>query len=283
MKRFILIGAVLAISASFSAPQYYTFNGKINFVPSDIGGYAATHGIRAGVAVTYLFVVDTARTAYTLHNGTPNNMPDTLNEGTGYRADYFFDSLITPSLFSPAVTDSSSGSYLGYRTTTKSGANFRYALAFQTTIGNPDHRTQIVLFVPDTGSSNFLPKVGDVVSATEAYKNGSTASSSASMSLTLTAISNTKPANLLRPGKPMASAWMEAELRNGTLILQNHSGKKAVAKVLDASGKTSLAYSVGEWAAIPLATLPSGRLFLEVTSQGGRQPARQTFFYQGSP
>jgi hypothetical protein len=275
MKKAILILTALTIAYSFSAPIYFTFTGKVNLVPSDVGGYAAAYGIHAGSPVTYIVVLDTAQNGYTRFDGTITDKPDINNEG--YRANYFFDSLVAPSLFSPAVTDDASGSFFGYQTVTTLGASSRYSVAFQTLIGTPDTGTQIIIYVPDTSATVFLPKVGDVVTATESYNKGSAASSSVSMSLTLTAIGGTKPSNGVRSYVHMASTWMNAEVREGSLLLRNHSGKKAMVKVMDASGKAIFALSMGDKAAISLSSLPRGELFLEVTATGG-EPVLQAFF-----
>jgi len=114
---------------------------------------------------------------------------------------------------------------------------------------------------------------------TESYVDSSVASSGASMTLTLTAISTTKPSNGVRSLGMVAKAWTNAELHAGALIIENHSGKKAVAKILDASGKTIVALSMGDKATIPASSLPRGKLFLEVTAPGQGEPVRQAFFH----
>jgi hypothetical protein len=275
MEKTTLILAAITLTHSFSAPIYFTFTGKVAFVPADVGGYAAAHGIKAGTPVSYFFVVDTSADAYTRFEGTTDLKPDIANPG--YRADYYFDSLIAPSLFSPAVTDGASGSFFGYHTLTTLGTSVRNTVAFQTLIGNPDHGTQIIITLTDTSSTRFLPKLGDVVSATEAYVDSSAASSSASMSMTLTGISGTKP-NALRAPVPAAGNWMSAELQDGNLILRNLSGGKAVVKVLDAGGKTVASRSIEEKAALSVASLPRGKLFLEAIPAHGK-PVRQAFFH----
>ncbi|MEO7424604.1 MAG: hypothetical protein ABI036_05410 [Fibrobacteria bacterium] len=275
MKKTAFILAAFAIAYSFSAPIYFTFTGKVGFVPSDAGGYAAAHDIKPGSTVTYFFVVDTSAAPYSRLDGTTTLKSDIAN--AGYRADYFFDSLIAPSLFSPAVADSASGSFFGYHTTTSSGTSALNTVAFQTLIGNPDHGTQVILYIPDTSSTVFLPKVGDVVSGSEAYVGPSGASSSATLSLTLTAIGNARP-NAFRPRVRAAGNWMSAELLEGSLMLRNRSGEKAVAKVLDASGRTFAFRSLEEKTVIPAASWPRGKLFLEVTPARGK-PILQAFFH----
>lgn len=277
MKKIALVLA--AIAYSFSAPTYYTFTGKVTFLVGDVGGYAASHGIHAGSPVTYIFAVDTSRNAYTRFDGITDVKPDSINVGTGYRADYFFDSLIAPSLFSPAVTDTASGSYLGYHTATIIEMKSRYSLAFQTMIGNPDHGTQILFYLPDSGFVDFMPKVGTAVSASESYLDSSAASFSASLSMTLTAISNTRPSNGLRPIASAASSWFGADLDGESLLLRNHSGNKAAVRVMDASGKTVVTLSMGEKAALPASHLPRGKFFLEVTSPGRGGPVMQAFYH----
>jgi hypothetical protein len=274
MKKIAPIIAALAI-ASISAPMYYTFTGKVIFVAADEGGYAAAHGIRAQSPVSFVFVVDTARLAYNRMDGTTIMKPDTTT-GPGYSADYFFDSLITPSLFSGAIGDNESGSFLGYRTRTDFGSTTHYSLAFQTIIGNPDPATQLIINIPDSGAADWMPKVGQAVAAVESYTDSTAANSSASMTLTLTAISAIRPAGV-RPAAPVAANWLETRLLEGSLLLENRSGRKAMAKVRDASGKTVGSQSIGEKATLPLASLPRGELFLEVTAGAGRKPARLHF------
>src|SRR5437879_2585688 len=114
MKKSILFLAAIALGSACAAPLYYTFTGTVVLVADDQGGYAAAHGIKAGTAVSFVFDVDTSRLAYYLDKGVKTELQDSINEGQGYRADYFFDSLITPSLFSPVVTDNTSGQFMGY-------------------------------------------------------------------------------------------------------------------------------------------------------------------------
>lgn len=279
MKKFALILALLSLAYAFPAPVYYTFTGTIAFIPVDQGGYAASHGIKVGGPVTYIFVVDTALNGFTKYAGTPVNKNDVNTGESGYTSNYFFDSLITPSLFSAAVSDTGTGAYYGYHTITSSGGVTRYSTALQTMIGNPDRETQIIIGVPDTGAANWLPKLGKSVSATESYIDSSAAASSASVTLVLTSISDTRPSNGIRLPGTAASSWMSAELQAGALVIQNHSGKKASARIMDAAGKTMVALSIGEKAVVPAAALPAGRLFLEVTSSGQVEPALQSFWH----
>jgi hypothetical protein len=272
MKKAAFIPAAFCIAYAFSAPTYYTFTGTVSFLASDVGGYAAAHGIHAGSAVTYYVAVDTARSGYDKFRGVVEPKPDINNPG--YTADYFFDSLLTPSLYSPAVTDTASGSNLGYHTVTTSGTTTRYSLAFQFTFGNPDHRTQLLINIPDSGKADFMPKVGAKVAAVESYVDSSIANSGASMFLTLTAISGTRP-NALRPASPATAAWMNTEWRNGDLVILNHSGKPASAKIMDVSGKKILAQTLGEKSVLSLSTFPHGSLFLEVSAPGTGQASSQ--------
>ncbi|MDB5102494.1 MAG: hypothetical protein JWP91_183 [Fibrobacteres bacterium] len=277
MKKTLLLLAALGAMNAFPVPTYYTFTGKINFVPQDQGGYAAAHGIRAGNAVTYVFAVDTAVNGFTKSKGAKLTKPDSINEGTGYRADYYFDSLIAPSLFSPAVTDSSSGSFFGFHTASKLGANFRYAAAFQTIIGDNKHFTQVIINIGDATATTFLPVVGAQVTASEAYSDSSAAASSASMTMTLTGVSATRPVIGIRPTGPMRQGWMQADLRNGALVLRNRSGGRAEASILGLSGKTLQAISMEEYATMPLAGLPRGLYLLRMESPGQGGPVLRAF------
>jgi hypothetical protein len=209
MKTYAFFIAVLVANA-FPASMYYTFTGTIGFVPEDRGGYAAAHGIRSGSPVTYIFEVDTAREAFTKFQGTKEPKPDLNNPG--YAANYFFDSLITPSLFSPAVTDSASGSYLGYRIIITSGSIVRRSFQFQVTIGNPDKRAQVILSFPDTTENDFMPKIGTKAAGAETYIDSSVASSSATSTLTCTAISSTRPSLAVRPLPGRAARNRRADL-----------------------------------------------------------------------
>ncbi len=264
----LIIIAVLSVISAFSEPIYYTFTGTISFLPQDMGGYAATHNIRVGNTVTYIFAVDTAQMGFTKYQGAKTNKPDSLNEGTGYRADYFFDSLITPSLFSAAVTDNNSGSYFGYHISSKLGTLIRNSAALQTIIGDGNRYTQIIVSIPNSTSAVFLPVVGTSFSVTEAYANGSTAASSASMTMTLTAISNTKPSVGIHSQHTVSSqAWMQANLAGDFLVLQNRSGYKAQAKIFDVSGKTSISLTLNGKTYIPVSTLPHGLFFLKAATE----------------
>ena len=280
MKKTLLSLLVIAIFGAinaFTAPLYFTFTGKINFVPQDIGGYAAAHGYRAGVEVTYIVVVDTARIGYTELNGVKKNQPDSINEGRGYRADYFFDSLLTPSLFSPAVTDLSSGSNLGYHITMKLGANTSNTASFQVTIGNPNHRTQIQVTIPNSTDNLFLPVVGTSVTASEAYMNSSVASSSASMSMTLIAVSATRPSIGIRALSRLDQSWMRADFQDGSLSMRNNTGRMLSASILNLEGKIVRALSLGAVASFPASSLPRGIFLLKVADPGHGAPVLQAF------
>jgi len=234
MKKSAILVAALSVSCAFAAPLYFTFVGPISFVPEDRGGYAAAHNIRVGTTVAYVFVVDTTLEGFTKFQGTKKTTPDINNPG--YAADYFFDSLITPSLFSPAVTDSASGSYLGFRTII-SGTMVRHSLQLQTTIGNPDKRAQVILSFADTGGVAFLPKVGDKAAGTETYIDSSVASSSATMTMTCTAVSATRPSSLFRP-LSSASRSLRAVSRGENVYFLNRNGSGAVVDVRNAAGKS---------------------------------------------
>ncbi|GEM_PF-3261771 len=264
----IVFAIVLCIAPAHAAPTYYTFSGKVSIVAADKGGYAAAHDIKAGTSVTFIFAVDTSRLAYNRFKGVTETRADSINSGTGYHADYFFDSLITPSLFQGAVTDTASGSFLGYHTVTKIGANTRYSLAFQTIIGNSEHGTQVFINMLDSGAADYMPKVGTAVAATEDFFDSTLANSSVSLTLTCTAVGSTKPTIGVRVPAPAASAWMHAEMRDGTLLLQNHSGRMASPWIRNAAGKNLLVLSLNSETAIPAAALPQGTLFLEVAAPG---------------
>jgi len=211
MKTSVLLLAAVALGSAWAAPMYYTFSGTVGLVASDMGGYAASHNIKAGTAVSFVFEVDTARVAYFLDKGVETEMQDSIDVGQGYHADYFFDSLVTPSLFSPAVTDNSSGEFMGYHTATKLGTNMSYSAAIQTILGDDATQTQLIIYLTNAGETEFLPKLNEVVSATEMYNAGSTASSAVSLNLKCTGISATKPnaiQDITRTRAPLAGARM---------------------------------------------------------------------------
>lgn len=201
MRKPLLLAA-FALGSACAAPMYYTFTGTVALLVDDKGGYAAAHDIKAGTGVSYVFQVDTARAAFFLDKGAKTEMADSIDEGRGYRADYFFDSLVTPSLFSAAVTDNASGEFMGYHTATSLGTTMRYSAALQTILGDNAKQTQVLLYLMNAGATEFLPKLNDMISATEMYNDGSTATSSVSMNLKCTGISATKPAAI----RPIARA-----------------------------------------------------------------------------
>ena len=273
MKKSAFAMVALSAAYAFAAPVYYTFVGTIGFVPEDRGGYAAAHNIRPGAAVNFVFVVDTALAAFTKFQGVKEPKPDIGNPG--YDANYFFDSLITPSLFSGAVTDSASGSYLGYRITTTVGARVSHSLQFQVTTGNPDKRAQIIVSIPDSGRTDWMPRVGDKAAGAETYIDSSVASSSATMTLTCTAVSSTRP-NGIRARAAGNASGMRAVSRGESVYFENRTGTMVTVAIMDAMGKTLLSRSIGDRAEIPLSYLPRGELFLEAKGPGGS--LRQAIF-----
>jgi hypothetical protein len=279
MKKILSLLVAFGVMPAFAAPAYFTFTGTITFVPSDVGGYAAAHGISRGRAVTYVFLVDTTVNGFVKESGAKRIKPDSINEGRGYRADYFFDSLVTPSLFSAAVTDSNSGSFFGYHVTTTSGTTVNNTAALQMILGDQDHFTQVIVYIPNPASAVFLPAVGTAVSATELYNDSSAGTSSASMSMTLTAISDTRPVIGVRTPGPARPAWLSAGFQDGSLVMRNRSGGAASARILDAAGKTALRLSLGQDAAIPASALPRGPFFLRVSAPDRGEPVLRAFVH----
>ena len=265
MKKSILILAAL-VAQAFSAPTYFIFTGRINFIPSDNGGYAAAHDIKVGNTVVYVFAVDTTQNGYTQDGSVRTDKNDINN--TGYKSDNFLDTLIYPSLFSPAFTDISVGSFFGYRNSITSGAKTTYTEAFQTILGNGTQQTQLIIYIPDTSATDWLPKVGTAVTATEVYAGPSSATSSASMTMTCTSVGSTKPAIGIRAGRGPSQPWLRSGIEGGALIIRNGSGSDALMSLLDARGKTGFAMRVGEKTLIPVSALPRGRYLLEVTAPG---------------
>lgn len=266
MKKSTLLVVALTAAGAFAAPMYYTFVGTIGFVPEDRGGYAAAHNIRPGSTVNLVFVADTAREAFTKFQGVVKLKPDISNPG--YAANNFFDSLLTPSLFSGAVTDSASGSYLGYRITTTVGTRVSHSFQLQVTTGNPDKRAQVILSFPDSGRADWMPRVGDKAAGTETYIDSSVASSSATMTLTCTAVSSTRP-NGIRARAIGNAHGMRAVSRGESVYFENRTGKMVTVAIMDASGKTVLSRSIGGRSEISLRSLPRGELFLEAKGPGG--------------
>jgi hypothetical protein len=215
LKPFLI--AAFALGSAGAAPMYYTFSGKVGLLVEDKGGYAAAHDIKGGTAVDYVFEVDTARLGFFLDKSAKTEMADSIDEGRGYRADYFFDSLVTPSLFSAAVTDDASGEFMGYHTATKLGTSMRYSAALQTIIGDNAKQTQVLLYLMNSGETEFLPKLNDVISGTESYNDGATATSSVSLNLKCTGISATKP-SAIRPLARTLSRRADAHLSGSLLI-----------------------------------------------------------------
>jgi hypothetical protein len=84
--------------------------------------------------------------------------------------------------------------------------------AFQVTFGNPDHQTEFQISIPGSTDQVFLPVVGATVTAGESYVDSSVATSSASMTLTLTAVSATKPSIGIRAYSPEEHSRMGAYL-----------------------------------------------------------------------
>ena len=273
MRNSIFLSAFLGAMTVFSAPTYYTFTGKVNFVPQDQGGYAAAHGIAHGSAVTYVFKVDTSLNGYTLTKGVKDTNTDIPDAGTGRSTNYFFDTLIVPSLFSAAIHDRTSGSYFGY----SNQLNSHVTSAIQTIIGNANHNTQVIIYLPDT-TINFLPHLGDSVQSTEGFSDSSTASSSVTMTLVVTGISNTPPASIGNRFPTLtAQPWVWAGLQGGSLWVQNHSGHNAEVRILNASGTTTQSLLCGESVSLPMSGLPQGIFVLRVGAAGEYGSLRQVF------
>lgn len=268
MKKSLLLSALLGAAPIFAAPMYYTLTGKIILIPQDQGGYAAAHGIAVGNTFSYIFVVDTAQAGVIIEKGAVGYRVDTVNTGTGYRADYFFDSLVTPSLFSAAITDSSNGVFYGFQTATKIGTSALYNAAFQTIIGDSHRETQVLINLKDTSATDFLPKVGATLSATELYADSSGATSSAALNLTVAAISATKPSSGVLP-RAAAQARLQARMAGGDLLIRNASGHGAQAHIVNAAGQDLLDLTLGENAKVPASALPRGLFFLRMKSVEG--------------
>lgn len=276
MKTLPLLAMAALVPCAFASPLYFTLKGKVVLVPADQGGYAAAHGIKAGTPVTYIFEVDTALQGYSLF-GTDKNVPSDSSPSETNHTNYFFDSLITPAVFAGAFTSDGSGSFSGYHSSISLGQSSINNVVFQYESGYPEHGTTVVVYIPDTSATDFLPKVGAVLSATEDYGDSSVATSSVSMSLTVTAISTTRP-SALRPAAPTAQPWLQATNDGNTLILRNGSGEIAEAALLTAAGKSALRFNLGETARLPLAGLPHGLFILRVAAPAaGGLAVTQTF------
>lgn len=264
--------AALAASA-FAAPKYYTFTGTVIFVVQDQGGYAAAHNIKSGSAVTYVFAVDVANNGYSLLDGKKTDMPDSIMPTPGHKTDYFYDSLTTASVFSAAFPATQEGTFFGYHSTTTYGSSTLNSAVFQSLIGLPEHGTQIIINIPDTSSVDFLPKLNAAVTATENYVDSTAANSSVSMTMKLTAISDTKPSNGVRPVAATGGAWLRAAWNGGSLVVRNGSGRPAHGALLDAAGKTMKEFALGETAMLPPESLPEGFFVLKATTEGGAAAA----------
>jgi hypothetical protein len=267
MKSLLILSTLLSAFEAGAATTYYTFTGKIVFIPQDDGGYAASHGIKVGNTVTQVWAVDTGRLGFDLQDGVRTDKPDTSGTGGGYFADMFYDSLVTPSLFSPAVTDLSSGSYFGFRTVTTLGTQSRYSTALQVIIGPRTGQTQVIVTVPDSGKAEFLPKIGTTVSVVEGYTRGTDASS-ASLTMTCTAIGTTLPNIAVRPAPGAGPRWADIDWNGGTLLVRTLPGRAAAASIRDASGRRVFAAPRAETIRIPAASLPRSPFVLELTGNG---------------
>ena len=266
MRKAIVLLALLGNPTAYAAPKYYILTGKITILPTDAGGYAAAHDIRVGNTVNYVFVVDTDKAGFTKSQGTKTDKPDVINEG--YHADYFFDSLVYASLFSPAVADSASGSYFGYHTTITSGAKESNTAAIQTIIGNADHNTQVIAYLAAPTTTVFLPVIGETMSVTENYVGPASAWSSASLTMKVTSIGDTRPVEGIASRSGGARTWLSATFRGNALAIENRSGRNAQATLMDPSGRVTNAFVLGERYLVPMRELPRGMSFLRVQSAG---------------
>lgn len=273
MKKSVFLSVILGAATAFSAPMYFTFTGKVTLVPQDQGGYAAAHGIARGSAVTYVFKVDTALDGYSMSKGVKTPNADNIDSATGEGTNYFFDSLIVPSLFSDVIHDSTSGEYFGYANN-RSGY---VSSAIQTIIGDANRYTQVILYLPGT-TLNFLPQVGDTIRSTEGYTDSSTASADVSTILVCTAIGDTPPAsigNFSRNLSAQSTIW--AGLQGGSLMVQNHSGRETEARILNAAGRTTLSLLFNESVSLPVSGLPKGLFVLQVGKAGQSDGMSQAF------
>lgn len=211
---FLLVA--LALGTACAEPVYYSFTGVVTQVLQFGGQYTSE---QTGGSVSFVLEVDTARPAYILNRGAKSEIKDTLDAGQGYRADHYFDSLITPSFFTPIVSPAS-GKFVVSHTAKQSGADAGYTANFLVEQGNSGEKNyRFTMTMLNRDANKFLPKLDEMVLADAIYWEGSGTPYQAviEMEMFCTAISPTKP-NAIRERAHERRSRVGARMAGGFLI-----------------------------------------------------------------
>jgi hypothetical protein len=266
MMKIITLLAMLLAGHSPAAVTYYTFAGTIASIDQDAGDFLKRLKLKEGDSLKYHFAVDTSQPGY-VESGPGSRIAfrDTVNTEDSSSIDYFFDSLVAPTVFAPMAEGRSHSIYCGSIASSEVGPD---RIHFEHIHSGGDTVVTVSLNVSDP--SGYMPDLGALVSGMESFLVASSGDHSFfTTELQLVAISDKKPETAILPGTPAArSAWVQAFPDGDRLILRNRSGRKAQARILDGSGKTWISESMGAYRELFLGALPGGVYLVRVTGPG---------------
>ncbi len=223
---------------SFGSPIYFTFSGKIKDLNSSLENFSSLYAISVGSLVSYTFLVDVSRNGFRLANGVKEDLINSSQPNAEAYTEYFFDSLLTPAIFAQAIPNSASGNYSGIHSVTQVGSVYRNNLAFQTLLGSAEHGIHLILYIPDTSITNYLPKEGAEVIGKEVYYAGNIEIVSATMQLTLQSIGDKPPAAIHPRIIPIKSIGVSLGANRRGIFIQYLSKKNSHSQYFDLSGRS---------------------------------------------